>query len=66
MRAYIYGREIFTSCKGLCCSFASPWNDLGVWHFKRDQRGSRISIHLHHSQLITGDLRVVALGRLST
>ena len=52
--------ETSTSCKGLCCSFSSPWNDLGVWHFKRDQCGSRISIYLHRSQLITGDLRVVA------
>ena len=25
---------------------------MGVWHFKRDQRESRISIHFHHSQLM--------------
>ena len=57
-------REPSTSCKGLCCSFTSLWNDLGVWHFKRDQRGSHISIRLHHSQLIAGNLRVVAFGRI--
>ena len=57
-------RETSTSCKGLCCSFTSPWNDLGVWHFKRDECGSRISIHLHHSQLITGNLWVVAISRI--
>ena len=34
---------------------------MGVWHFKRDQRGSRISIHLHHSQLITGNLQLLLL-----
>ena len=60
-RQSIKRRERSTSCKGLRCSFTSPWNDVGVWHFKRDQRGSRISIHLHHSQLITGNLQLLLL-----
>ena len=63
-RQAVQRREPSTSCKGLCCSFTSPWNDMGVWHLKRDQRGSHISIHLHHSQLIAGNLRVVAFGRI--
>ena len=63
-RQAVQRREPSTSCKGLCCSFTSPWNDVGVWHLKRDQRGSHISIHLHHSQLIAGNLRVVAFGRI--
>ena len=54
--------ETSTSCEGLCCSFTSPWNHLDVWHFKHDQRESRISIHLHHSQLITGNLLIVELS----
>ena len=62
-RQRVQRRETSTSSKGLCRSFTSPWNDVGVWHLKRDQRGSRISIHLHHSQLITGNLWVIAISR---
>ena len=33
---------------------SSSGTDLGVWYSKRHRRWTRVSVHLYHSQLITG------------